>query len=195
MISKTIIKSTKQSVLRSFAQIVSPEEAVSHIQPGDTVLSGGFGVCGDPNTLIKHMVEKNIGDLTIVSDSAGIETYGVGLLLNKGLVRKMIASYIGANLEFQRQYLEGEIELEITPQGSLAEKIRSGGKGIPAFWTPTGAGTIVETGGFPVKYARGGKLEEKVSKPKETRVLNGNFKKISPIFSQNLTRIRKNPPP
>ena len=138
--------------LRMFAKITTPEEAVKVIKKGDVVLSGGFGICGNPNTMIKQLVVNKIGNLTVASNNAGLEDYGVGLLLHEGLVKRMISSYVGGNDDFKRRYLEGLLEVEFTPQGTLAEKIRSGGKGIPAFWTPTGANSAVETGGFPIKY-------------------------------------------
>lgn len=173
MLSKTFTKATNKSISRKFAQVVSAQEAVSHIKPGSTILSGGFGICANPNTIIKQIAANKIGGLTVVSNNAGLDTYGLGLLLNQRLVNKMISSYVGENGEFERQYMNGELELEITPQGTLAEKIRSGGKGIPAFWTPTGADTLIETGGFPVKFQKGGKVEEKLSKAKESRIFNG----------------------
>lgn len=175
MLSRSINKATNKSVSRKFAQIVSAQEAVSHIQPGSTLLAGGFGICGNPNTVIKQIAANKIGGLTVVSNNAGLDTYGLGLLLNERLVTKMISSYVGENQEFERQYMNGELELEITPQGTLAEKIRSGGKGIPAFWTPTGADTLIETGGFPVKFQEGGKVEEKLSQAKESRMYNGKI--------------------
>lgn len=172
MLSRSL---NKQNVCisRGFAQILSAKEAVSHIKPGNTVLSGGFGICGNPNTLIKHIAAQKIGNLTVVSNNAGTDSYGLGLLLNQRLIKRMISSYVGENAEFERQYLNGELELEITPQGTLAEKIRSGGKGIPAFWTPTGANTLIETGGFPIKFKQGTKEEEIVSKAKESREYRG----------------------
>lgn len=171
MLSRKFLKNTLK---RSFAQVVTAEQAVSHIAPGSTILSGGFGICGNPITLIKEIARKKINNLTIVSDGGGLETYGLGLLLNDRLVKRMNSSYIGENHEFERQYLKGELEVELTPQGTLAEKIRSGGKGIPAFWTHTGANTLVETGGFAIKWKEGGKVEEILSEPKETRTINGN---------------------
>jgi 3-oxoacid CoA-transferase len=177
MLSRKFLKNTLK---RSFAQVVTAEQAVSHIAPGSTMLSGGFGVCGNPNSIIKEIAKKKINNLTVVSNNAGLDTYGLGLLLNDGLVKRMISSYVGENAEFERQYLNGELELEITPQGTLAEKIRSGGKGIPGFWTATGADTLIETGGFPIKWKEGGKVEEIISEAKETRVINGNN------FSQNI---------
>lgn len=174
MLSRTFNKVNSVKISRNFAQVVSAKEAVSYIKQGNTVLSGGFGICGNPNTLIKQIAAEKIGGLTVVSNNAGLDSYGLGLLLNERLVKRMVASYVGENAEFERQYLSGELELEITPQGTLAEKIRSGGKGIPAFWTPTGANTLIETGGFPIKFQKGGKIEEIVSKAKEARIYNGN---------------------
>jgi 3-oxoacid CoA-transferase A subunit len=175
MLTRTFNKSSNNYLSRNFAQFISAKEAVSYIKPGSTLLSGGFGICGNPNTLIKHIAAQKIGDLTVVSNNAGLDTYGLGLLLNERLVRRMVASYVGENKEFERQYLGGELELEITPQGTLAEKIRSGGKGIPAFWTPTGANTLIETGGFPIKFKKGSKVEEIVSEAKESRIYKGIY--------------------
>jgi 3-oxoacid CoA-transferase len=139
-----------------------------------TVLSGGFGVCGNPNYLIKGIAERReIKDLTVVSNNAGLDTYGLGLLLKNKQIKRCISSYVGENKEFERQYMDGELELEITPQGTLAEKIKSGGKGIPAFWTPTGADTLIETGGFPIKFKRGTKEPEILSPRKEARDFRG----------------------
>ena len=183
MLSRTFNKVNSVKISRNFAQVVSAKEAVSYIKQGNTVLSGGFGICGNPNTLIKQIAAQKIGGLTVVSNNAGLDSYGLGLLLNERLVKRMVASYVGENAEFERQYLSGELELEITPQGTLAEKIRSGGKGIPALWTPTGANTLIETGGFPIKFQKGGKGEEIVSKAKEGRIYNGN-----PISTQFINK-------
>lgn len=129
------------NITRCFSKVVSIKEAVSNIKQSSLVLSGGFGVCGVPNSVIKEMVNQNIGDLTIATNNCGVEDYGTGLLLNAGLCKKFIASYVGENKNFEQQYLGGKLELEICPQGTLAERCRSGGSGIPAFWTPTGANT------------------------------------------------------
>ena len=166
---------SKQILKNNFATVVTAEEAVNIINNGDKVLSGGFGVCGNPHTVISEIARQGKNNLTVVSNNAGIDGYGLGILLNEKLVKRMISSYVGENKEFERQYLNGELELEITPQGTLAEKIRSGGKGIPAFWTPTGANTIVETGGFPIKWKEGGQEEEIFSEAKETRIYNGKL--------------------
>jgi len=161
------------SIKRSHSKICSIEDAVSKIKSGSTLLSGGFGICGNPNSLIKEIARQKIGGLTVVSNNAGLDHYGLGLLLNERLVKRTISSYVGENKEYERQYLSGELELEITPQGTLAEKIRSGGKGIPAFWTPTGTGTMIEYGGFPIKYKQGTFEPEILSKAKESRIWNG----------------------
>lgn len=164
-------KLLKKNINRSFgAQIVTAQEAASLVQPGQTLLSGGFGVCGNPNTLIRALADQGTDGLTIVSNNAGLDNYGLGLLLNQRSVKRMVSSYVGENKEFERQYMNGELELEITPQGTLAEKIRSGGKGIPAFWTKTGADTLIETGGFPLKFKLGGGEEEQVTQAKESRI-------------------------
>lgn len=171
----SIQKGTLRNSLRRFkSKVVSRDEALSNLKPGMTVLSGGFGVCGVPNYLIKGIAEKkDIKNLTVVSNNAGLDDYGLGLLLNSKQIKRCVSSYVGENKEFERQYMQGELELEITPQGTLAEKIKSGGKGIPAFWTPTGADTLIETGGFPIKFKTGSKEVEIFSPRKEARTFNG----------------------
>ena len=159
------------SIKRYYNKVVSREEALKNIKSGMTVLSGGFGVCGNPNYLIKGIAENiDIKNLTVVSNNAGLDHYGLGILLKNKQIKRCVSSYVGENKEFERQYMEGELELEITPQGTLAEKIKSGGKGIPAFWTPTGADTLIETGGFPIKFKKGTKDVEILSEPKESRI-------------------------
>src|SRR3546814_7850808 len=111
-----------------------------------TIASGGFGLCGIPETLIAAIRDSGVKDLTIISNNAGVDDYGLGLLLRSKQVRKMISSYVGENKEFERQYLAGELELEFNPQGTLAERIRAGGAGIAGFYTRTGVGTIVSEG-------------------------------------------------
>eukprot|EP00050_Salpingoeca_kvevrii_P022829 m.132889 g.132889 ORF g.132889 m.132889 type:complete len:507 (+) comp9841_c0_seq2:98-1618(+) len=153
--------------------LVSPEEAVADIHPGATLLVGGFGLCGIPENLIAAIQRHRIGNLTLVSDNGGAENIGPGALLHAGLVRRMISSYLGGNKEFERMYLSGEIEVELVPQGTLAERLRCGGAGIPAFFTPTGFGTIVQTGGSVVKYGPSGEKLE-VSPARETRKIKGH---------------------
>ena len=121
----------------------SSEEAISGITDGATLLLGGFGLCGIAENLIRALVQSNIKNLTCVSNNAGVEDFGIGLLFKNKQVKKMIASYVGENTVFEKLALSKEIEVELTPQGTLAEKIRAGGAGIPAFYTPTGVGTSV----------------------------------------------------
>ena len=113
---------------------------------GMTIVSGGFGLCGIPETLIDAILAAGTKDITAISNNAGVDDYGLGLLLSNGQIRKMISSYVGENKEFERQYLAGELELEFCPQGTLAERIRAGGAGIPGFYTRTGVGTLIAEG-------------------------------------------------
>lgn len=113
---------------------------------GMTVMSGGFGLCGIPEHLIAALRDTGVKDLTIVSNNCGVDDFGLGLLLQTKQIKKMVSSYVGENAEFERQYLSGELELEFNPQGTLAERIRAGGAGIPAFYTKTGYGTMVAEG-------------------------------------------------
>ncbi|MHA6260410.1 CoA transferase subunit A [Sporosarcina sp. CAU 1771] len=124
----------------------SAKEAVADIQDGATIMVGGFGLVGIPEQLILALVEKGVKDLTVISNNCGVDEWGLGLLLKEKQIKKMIGSYVGENKEFERQVLAGEIEIELTPQGTLAEKIRAGGAGIPAFYTPAGVGTTVAEG-------------------------------------------------
>ncbi len=121
-------------------------EAVKDIQDGATLMMGGFGLSGIPENCITALLQKGIRDLTIVSNNAGVDDFGIGLFLQKRMVKKMISSYVGENDEFERQLLSGELEVELLPQGTLAERIRAGGAGIPAFFTPAGVGTEVAVG-------------------------------------------------
>jgi 3-oxoacid CoA-transferase subunit A len=116
------------------------------IRSGQLIAVGGFGLCGIPEALIEAVKESGVRDLTAISNNAGIDDFGLGKLLQTRQIRKMISSYVGENKEFERQYLSGELELEFTPQGTLAEKLRAGGAGIPAFFTKTGVGTLVAEG-------------------------------------------------
>jgi 3-oxoacid CoA-transferase subunit A len=116
------------------------------VQDGQTIAVGGFGLCGIPEALIEALRDSGVTNLTAISNNAGVDGFGLGQLLTTRQIKKMIASYVGENKEFARQYLAGELELEFTPQGTLAEKLRAGGAGIPAFFTKTGVGTIVAEG-------------------------------------------------
>ncbi|MGN7397887.1 CoA transferase subunit A [Peribacillus frigoritolerans] len=122
------------------------QDAVKDIQDGAVLMVGGFGLCGIPENLILALVEKGVKDLTVISNNCGIDDWGLGLLLKNKQIKKMIGSYVGENKEFERQVLSGEIEVELLPQGTLAEKIRAGGAGIPAFYTPAGLGTPIAEG-------------------------------------------------
>jgi 3-oxoacid CoA-transferase A subunit len=121
-------------------------EAVKDIQDGATLMMGGFGLSGIPENCITALLQKGVRDLTIVSNNAGVDVFVIGLFLQKRMVKKMISSYVGENDEFERQLLSGELEVELLPQGTLAERIRAGGAGIPAFFTPAGVGTEVAVG-------------------------------------------------
>ncbi len=122
------------------------DEAISDVTDGSTLAIGGFGLCGIPENCITALVRKGVRDLTIISNNAGVDDFGIGLLLQQRQVRKMISSYVGENKLFEQLVLSGELELELTPQGTLAEKLRAGGAGIPAFFTATGYGTQIAEG-------------------------------------------------
>ena len=132
----------------------SAEAAIALIPDGATIMVGGFGLCGIPENLIKAIHDRGTKNLTIVSNNAGVDTFGLGVLLQSRQIKKMIASYVGENKEFERQFLAGELEVELNPQGTLAERIRAGGAGIGGFFTPTAYGTVVAEG-------------------KETRIIDG----------------------
>lgn len=121
-------------------------EAIGGISDGMTIMLGGFGLCGIPENCISALVESGVKDVTCISNNAGVDDFGLGLLLQKRQIKKMIASYVGENAEFERQMLSGELDVELTPQGTLAEKCRAAQAGIPAFYTPTGFGTEVAEG-------------------------------------------------
>src|SRR5438093_10634076 len=124
----------------------SADQAVRDIQNGATLVVGGFGLCGIPENLINALVKRGVKGLTCVSNNAGIDDWGLGLLLQTRQIQKMVSSYVGENAEFERQYLEGELEVEFVPQGTLAERIRAGGAGVGGFYTPTGVGTMIADG-------------------------------------------------
>ncbi len=150
----------------------SADAAVADIGDGSSLAVGGFGLVGVPNELIQGLLRKGSKDLTIVSNNCGVDGGGLGIILEAGRISHVTASYIGTNKEFERQYLNGLIELELTPQGTLAEKLRSGGAGIPAFYTPAGVGTYVETGQLPTRYDLAGNVI-KFSTPREVREFEG----------------------
>ncbi|MBI3924299.1 MAG: CoA transferase subunit A [Armatimonadetes bacterium] len=124
----------------------SIERAIAHVKDGMLLMMGGFGLCGIPENLIRTLLQHGARDLTIVSNNAGVDDFGIGLLINNGQVKKMISSYIGENRVLEQKIIRGEIEVELNPQGTLAERIRAGGAGIAAFYTPTGVGTTIAEG-------------------------------------------------
>ncbi|MEO6486659.1 MAG: CoA transferase subunit A [Thermoanaerobaculia bacterium] len=126
--------------------VASSDQAISDLRDGMTLVVGGFGLCGIPENLINALVKKGVKDLTCVSNNAGVDDWGLGLLLQTRQIRKMVSSYVGENAEFARQFLANELEVEFVPQGTLAERMRAGGAGIPAFFTPAGVGTVVAEG-------------------------------------------------
>lgn len=126
--------------------IANATEAVSDVVSDSVLMFGGFGLSGIPENAIKALLNKEIKGLTCISNNAGVDDFGIGLMLKKHMVKKMISSYVGENAEFERQLLSGELEVELLPQGTLAERIRAGGAGIPAFYTPAGVGTEVANG-------------------------------------------------
>lgn len=152
----------------------STAEAVADIPDGASIAVGGFGLVGIPTLLINALRDQGAGELTIISNNCGTDGQGLGLLLEDGRIVKTIGSYIGSNKEYARRYLEGELTVEFTPQGTLAERMRAGGAGIPAFYTTAGVGTQVAEGGLPQRYNKDGSVAL-ASKPKETREFNGQL--------------------
>jgi 3-oxoacid CoA-transferase len=150
----------------------SAQEALVQVKDGDMVLSGGFGLCGIAENLLAGLVAKGSRELTVVTNNGGVRDFGVGLLLRNGQVKRIIASFVGENKTIEELYLKGELELELIPQGSIAEKLRSGGAGIPAFYTATGVGTFLEHGGFPIKLKPDGSVVIP-GKPRNTEMFNG----------------------
>lgn len=172
--------------------IPDAETALTDLQPSTVLLSGGFGLCGIPSTLLSALsgdpFRTRITDLTCVSNNGGIDGAGVGTLLRTGQIRRLVASYVGENKRLEKMYLAGDLELELTPQGTLAERCRAGGAGIPAFYTPAAVGTVVQMGELPVRYHRqeqtghdadttstsaGQAIPALYGQPRDVRVFNG----------------------
>ena len=150
--------------------VSSAAAALADITDGASLAVGGFGLCGIPSVLISELHRRGTTGLTAVSNNCGVDDWGLGILLRDRRIARMIGSYVGANKEFERQFLTGELQVELTPQGTLAEKLRAGGSGIAAFFTATGVGTQVAEGGLPWRYAADGSIAL-ASPPKETREL------------------------
>jgi len=164
----------------------SAAEAVADIPSGASLAVGGFGLCGNPMVLIQALLELGSDDLSIVSNNCGVDDWGLGVLLGARRIRKMTSSYVGENKEFERQFLTGELEVELTPQGTLAEKLRAGGSGIAAFFTQTGVGTQVAEGGLPRRYDGAGGIAI-ASPQKEVRAfeVNGTSKEF--VLEESIT--------
>jgi 3-oxoacid CoA-transferase subunit A len=154
--------------------VASAEQAVADIEDGASLAVGGFGLCGIPTVLIKAVLAGGATNLSVTSNNCGVDDAGLGILLSERRVSRVMASYVGENKEFARQFLAGELEVELTPQGTLAEKMRAGGCGIRAFYTPTGVGTQIADGGLPWRYNADGSVAV-ASPPKETREFDGRL--------------------
>ena len=155
----------------------SAAEAVADIPDGASLAVGGFGLSGNPIALIESLLAQGTSDLSVVSNNCGVDDWGLGVLLRAKRIRKMTSSYVGENKEFERQFLSGELELELTPQGTLAEKLRAGGSGIAAFYTQTGVGTQVAEGGLPQRYdGAGGIALASPAKDVRSFTVNGSRK-------------------
>jgi 3-oxoacid CoA-transferase subunit A len=152
--------------------VESAAAAVADIPDGAVLAVGGFGLCGIPYGLIDALLEQGTTELTTISNNCGVDDAALGVLLYAGRIAKTISSFVGGSKEVARRYLSGQLEVELTPQGTLAERLRAGGAGIPAFYTPTGVGTMVAEGGIPIRYDAEGNVV-KTSEPKEVRVFDG----------------------
>ncbi len=169
--------------------VASAREAVADIGDGATLAVGGFGLCGVPIALIDALLEQGSRDLTTISNNCGVDDQALGVLLYAGRIRRTISSFVGGNKELARLYLSGELEVELTPQGTLAERLRAGGVGIPAFYTVTGVGTMVADGGIPVRYDAEGTVTE-TSAPKETRVFDGQEYVLETALTADFALVR-----
>src|ERR1019366_5796203 len=149
-------------------------QAVQDIRSGSSLAVGGFGLCGIPTALIEALLASGAADLETVSNNCGVDGWGLGVLLSAKRIRRTTGSYVGENKEFERQFLSGELEVELVPQGTLAERLRAGGAGIPAFYTPAGVGTQVAQGGLPWRYGDGGVIAI-ASPAKEVREFDGRL--------------------
>ena len=167
----------------------SAAAAVADIPDGATLAVGVFGLCGIPSVLIQALLAQGTTDLSVASNNCGVDDWGLGLLLREKRIRRMTSSYVGENKEFERQYLSGELEVELTPQGTLAERLRAGGSGIAAFYTRTGVGTQVADGGLPWKYAADGSIAI-ASPAKDTRTFGEHEYVLEEAISTDFALIR-----
>ena len=171
------------------SKLMTAAEAVADIPDGASIAAGGFGLCGIPQIVIQALAARDVGNFEVFSNNAGVDGKGLGILLENGKLRRIVASYVGENKEFARQYLSGELEVELTPQGTLAERMRAGGSGIGAFFTRTGVGTYVADGGMPWKYDSDGGVA--VSSPaKETREIRGETYVLEQAIEADYSLVR-----
>ncbi len=166
--------------------VATANEAVADIRDGASIAVGGFGLSGNPMVLINAILESGAKDLSVVSNNCGVDDWGLGVLLKARRIRKMTSSYVGENKEFERQFLSGELELELTPQGTLAEKLRAGGSGIAAFFTTTGVGTQVAEGGLPRRYKADGSIDV-ASPQKEVRTFEFGGREREFVLEEAIT--------
>ncbi|WP_042375079.1 CoA transferase subunit A [Streptacidiphilus neutrinimicus] len=169
--------------------IATAAEAVADIPDGASLAVGGFGLCGIPSTLIAALVASGVRGLRVASNNCGVDDWGLGLLLREGRIARMTSSYVGENKEFARQYLAGELEVELVPQGTLAERLRAGGCGIPAFYTPAGVGTQIQEGGLPWRYGPDGGVAL-ASPPKEVRTFGGRDHLLEEAITADFALVR-----
>ena len=178
----------------STGKLTDAADAVAQIEDGATLAVGGFGVCGIPQVLLSELASRDVGNFEAVSNNAGVDGRGLGLLLQTRQLRRIVASYVGENKEFARQYLEGELEVELTPQGTLAERLRAGGSGIGAFYTAAGVGTPVADGGMVWRYGAQGSDDPAhgavISPAKETREIAGRTQVLEEAIVADVSLIR-----
>ena len=188
----TPLKSLLSSPKRFFSSKVfsSASEACSDLKSGSSILVGGWGLTGYPENSVNAVHKLGIRELKTVSNNIGLPNFGVGLWVQHKQVNKVTASFFGESAELYKQYLNGEVEIEVVPQGTLAEKLRSGGVGIPAFYTPTGISTILETGGWVLKYKEGGKVPERIAKPKPKANFNGRDYLMEETITADVALVR-----
>ena len=169
--------------------VASAADAIADIGDGATLMVGGFGLCGIPEHLIAALRARGSKQLTVISNNCGVDDFGLGLLLRTRQIRKMVSTYVGENPTFERQFLTGELEVELVPQGTFAERLRAGGAGIPAFYTPTGYGTQIADGGLPMLHDAAGRVV-KASAPKETREFGGRHYVLEPAIRGDFALVK-----
>ncbi|MDI3423621.1 CoA transferase subunit A [Streptomyces luteolus] len=169
--------------------VVDAADAVGDIPDGASLAVGGFGLCGIPGVLIHAVLERAVRGLRVVSNNCGVDDWGLGLLLRESRIARVTSSYVGENKEFARQYLEGELEVELVPQGTLAERLRAGGAGIPGFYTPAGVGTSIAEGGLPWRYRPDGTVAV-ASPPKETKAFGGREYLLEEAITTDFALVR-----